>query len=145
MQILYLSTSMGSKISKNVTFFVDVHQSIPCMPHVSSVSTLVEPSSTSLQCTSVDVVYVNHTSCSHIVDNGFTPSFSTPLSSSMGSHIQSFILMKTSWSPLLCQITLGMICIIISTFYHSSLVPLTNTLLNQKILSPTAKSIGSRI
>lgn len=56
----------------------------------------------------------------------------------------SFILMNTFWSHLPHQITLGMIWIIIPTFYPSILVPLTSMLLNPKISSPTIQSIGSR-
>lgn len=43
MQIIYLSTSMGSRIMENVSFSSDVHQRIPYIPSTYSVSTSVEP------------------------------------------------------------------------------------------------------
>jgi hypothetical protein len=77
MQILYLSTSMGSTMSKNVTFFFGVHQSIPVTPHVPLVSTSVESSFPSLKYTTIYFTYVNHVSLSHGIYNGFTTPYST--------------------------------------------------------------------
>jgi hypothetical protein len=85
MHILYLSTSMGLKLSENIPFSIGIHQSTPSMPHVPLVSTLVAPLSTSLSSTSLDVVYVNHVSRSHGRGWGHAPCMPT-YTHSKGHH-----------------------------------------------------------
>jgi hypothetical protein len=77
-------------MSENAPFSIDAPQSIHVMPHVSSVSTSMEPSSTSLHSTFVDATYVSHTSYSHGDDMGFTIPSSITSSSSITSHIPIF-------------------------------------------------------
>jgi hypothetical protein len=72
-------------MSKKSPFSSSIHQSIPYVPHVPFVSTLMEPSFTSVLSTFVDVVCVNHVSCSHSIDIGFTTPYSTISSGSVYS------------------------------------------------------------
>jgi hypothetical protein len=65
MQILYLSHSMGLKLSENLPFSTRHTSEHSHLASCILVSTLVAPLSTSLPSTSLDEAYVNHVSHSH--------------------------------------------------------------------------------